>query len=159
MRCQQLTLRLDPQFAAADERRLNHTIKDVDIFSFQTALVPGPSPYWSILIFSYDPAEPAGPAAAPPRPTAEPRPAEPEPTLTPAQEQLYALLRDWRATRAKADGVPPYLVAHNASLRAIAQQHPAISVADDLARIPQLGRRKIERYGAELLALLADADS
>lgn len=145
MRCQHLTLRLDPQFAPADERQLNRVIKDVDVFSFQTTLVPGPSPYWSILIFSYD-QQPAEPAAA-----------EPEPPLTPEQEQIYALLREWRAARAKADNAPPYIVAHNASLRAIARRRRELTAPDDLAQIAQFGRRKAGRYGAEIIALLAGA--
>lgn len=154
MRCQQLTLRIDPQFAQLDEHQLNAVIKDLDIFSFQSSLVAAKPPYWSILIFSYDHDQQPAAASAPPPPV-RPTPAEPEQTLTAAQEEVYAQLRAWRLARAKAEAVPQYVVAHNASLRAIAQQHLELTTIDALTQIKQFGQRKAARYGAELLDVIA----
>ena len=80
------------------------------------------------------------------------------PTLTPprsaaAPEPLVAELRAWRTTRARADGVPAYVVLHDATLDELAALRPRST--GELAAIRGLGPTKLERYGDELLALLA----
>ena len=70
-----------------------------------------------------------------------------------AADPLFDALKAWRATRAKADGVPAYVVFHDATLRAIADARPAALPA--LARVRGLGPAKLERYGDEVLAVVA----
>ncbi|MGL6279563.1 MAG: HRDC domain-containing protein, partial [Gaiella sp.] len=65
----------------------------------------------------------------------------------------FAALRAWRAERSRADGVPAYVVLHDATLRELASARPS-SVAE-LAGVPGLGPVKLERYGDDLLAVLA----
>jgi ATP-dependent DNA helicase RecQ len=65
----------------------------------------------------------------------------------------FERLRLWRRQKAQRDGVPPYVVFHDATLAAIAAARPR-SLAD-LARTPGVGEAKIARYGSELLDLLA----
>jgi DNA helicase II / ATP-dependent DNA helicase PcrA len=62
-------------------------------------------------------------------------------------------LREWRLERAKADDVPPYVVFHDAVLQAIAAAQP--ETLGELAQISGVGPAKLERYGDELLALVA----
>jgi DNA helicase-2/ATP-dependent DNA helicase PcrA len=62
-------------------------------------------------------------------------------------------LRDWRAERARTDNVPAYVVFHDSVLQAIAAARPA--TIGELAQISGVGPAKLERYGDELLALLA----
>jgi DNA helicase-2/ATP-dependent DNA helicase PcrA len=62
------------------------------------------------------------------------------------------VLRDWRLERARADGVPPYVVFHDSVLQAIAAAQP--SSLGELAQISGVGPAKLERYGDELLALV-----
>ena len=64
-------------------------------------------------------------------------------------------LREWRLERAKVDGVPPYVVFHDAVLHAIAEQRP--SSLGELAQIAGVGPAKLERYGGDVLAALAAA--
>jgi DNA helicase II / ATP-dependent DNA helicase PcrA len=61
-------------------------------------------------------------------------------------------LREWRATRAKSDGVPPYVVFHDSVLHEIAAARPAS--LGELAQISGVGPAKLERYGDDLLALV-----
>jgi DNA helicase-2/ATP-dependent DNA helicase PcrA len=61
-------------------------------------------------------------------------------------------LRDWRLERARADNVPPYVVFHDSVLQAIAAARPAS--LGELAQISGVGPAKLERYGAEVLALV-----
>jgi DNA helicase-2/ATP-dependent DNA helicase PcrA len=68
-------------------------------------------------------------------------------------EGLYERLREWRAVQAERSGQPAFCVFTDKTLMAIAE-----SVPDDereLARIPGVGMRKLNRYGTEVLALCA----
>jgi DNA helicase-2/ATP-dependent DNA helicase PcrA len=68
-------------------------------------------------------------------------------------EGLLARLRDWRAKRARMLKVPAYVVFTDATLTAIAEQRPVDSAA--LVAIAGIGASKLEKFGSEVLALLA----
>ncbi|TDB89685.1 ATP-dependent DNA helicase RecQ, partial [Micromonospora fluostatini] len=69
---------------------------------------------------------------------------------------LFERLRAWRAATAKEQGVPAYVIFHDATLRQIAADAPA-SLAE-LSRISGVGENKLAKYGEPILAVLADAD-
>jgi hypothetical protein len=69
-----------------------------------------------------------------------------------ADPLLLQKLKMWRTRRAAADGVPPYIVAHDTLLEALAT-HPPQSNSQLLA-MPGIGPKKLELYGRELLGLL-----
>ncbi len=62
-------------------------------------------------------------------------------------------LRAWRAETAKADGVPAYVIFHDATLAELARGAPA--TVHDLRGIPGIGARKLERFGEDLIAVVA----
>jgi len=64
-------------------------------------------------------------------------------------------LRAWRRDTAQSHGVPAYVIFHDATLMEIASRAP--ENLDQLATISGIGAKKLERYGAELLALLQAA--
>lgn len=64
-------------------------------------------------------------------------------------------LRKWRLERAKADGVPAYVVFHDSTLAAIAAQRPGSR--HELAEVPGIGPTKLERYGDDVIAALQAA--
>jgi DNA helicase-2/ATP-dependent DNA helicase PcrA len=66
---------------------------------------------------------------------------------------LLEALRRWRRERSAEDGVPAYVVFHDATLVEIADSRPRTLPA--LRRIRGLGPTKLERYGAEILAVIA----
>jgi len=66
---------------------------------------------------------------------------------------LFERLRAWRTAKAKALGVPAYVVYTDATLRTIAERRPA-SVAE-LVAIPGIGQAKLDRYGSDTLDLVA----
>ncbi len=68
-------------------------------------------------------------------------------------EELFARLREWRLRTAAEAKVPAYVVFTDATLVAIAETLPRDLPA--LARVPGVGRAKLERYGDAVLALLA----
>ena len=74
--------------------------------------------------------------------------------LSAADEPLLAKLIEWRRERARADGVPAYVVADNKTLAAIAVRRP--SDAAGLLAVPGIGQRKVATYGDEILAITKD---
>ena len=68
---------------------------------------------------------------------------------------LVAELRSWRSQRAREDGVPAYVVLHDATIDEIAARRPRSSA--ELSAVKGLGPTKVERYGSELLEVLATA--
>ncbi|WP_410816008.1 DNA helicase RecQ [Micromonospora sp. 050-3] len=73
--------------------------------------------------------------------------------LTPAAASLFERLRAWRATTAKEQGVPAYVIFHDATLRQIASDAP--STLADLSRVNGVGENKLAKYGEQILAVLA----
>jgi DNA helicase-2/ATP-dependent DNA helicase PcrA len=70
-----------------------------------------------------------------------------------ADPKVLAELVAWRKTLARASGVPAQVIFHDATLAAVAEARPASR--DALMAVPGLGPLKVERYGDELLALVA----
>nr|WP_040827007.1 DNA helicase RecQ [Nocardia jiangxiensis] len=73
--------------------------------------------------------------------------------LAPADAGLFERLRAWRAATAKEQGVPAYVVFHDATLREIAARRPA-SLAQ-LGEISGIGENKLTKYGDGVLETVA----
>src|SRR5690606_29991521 len=76
-------------------------------------------------------------------------------TLPPAAQVVFQALRAERTRLAKEQGVPPYVVFHDTTLRALALARPRDLA--ELGGIPGIGRAKLERYGAAMLKAIAEA--
>jgi ATP-dependent DNA helicase RecQ len=74
--------------------------------------------------------------------------------LDDAARELFERLRAWRSDQAKEQGVPAYVVFGDATLRALATQRPRSE--STLAAISGIGATKLERYGADVLAILTE---
>ena len=70
----------------------------------------------------------------------------------PVGDPLFEALRSKRRELAEAAGVPPYVVFHDATLRAMAETKPGSLAA--LSRITGVGSRKLDAYGDAFLAVL-----
>ncbi|MFE4851540.1 3'-5' exonuclease, partial [Streptomyces sp. NPDC056689] len=68
-------------------------------------------------------------------------------------EGLYDRLRDWRADQAQQLGQPAFCVFTDKTLVAIAEAMP--EDAAQLARIPGVGMRKLNRFGTDVLTICA----
>jgi ATP-dependent DNA helicase RecQ len=74
--------------------------------------------------------------------------------LDEAARALFEALRRWRLERARAESVPPYVVASDRTLRDVARLRPR-----DLTELEQahgIGPAKAARYGAELLSMVRE---
>ncbi len=71
----------------------------------------------------------------------------------PAEAQaLFESLRAWRAAQAKEQGVPAYVIFHDATLRELATRHP--STVHELGTVTGVGESKLAKYGDQLLEVL-----
>jgi ATP-dependent DNA helicase RecQ len=65
----------------------------------------------------------------------------------------FERLRAWRAAAAKEEGVPAYVVFHDATLRQIAIEQPGTLAA--VGAISGIGENKLRKYGQQVLDTLA----
>jgi ATP-dependent DNA helicase RecQ len=70
-------------------------------------------------------------------------------------EVLFERLRQWRTEQATERGVPPYVVFNDRTLRGIATARPATE--DEMLAVSGVGPAKWGQYGADMLALVAEA--
>ena len=75
--------------------------------------------------------------------------------LTPQQAPRFDALRALRTRLAREQGVPPYVIFHDRTLREIAARNPANP--GELAEIGGIGASKLERYGDAVLETLTAA--
>ena len=68
--------------------------------------------------------------------------------------ELFEALRALRKRLAEEQGVPPYVILHDRTLTAICEQRPQTTA--ELAEIPGIGERKLERYASELLRVIGN---
>jgi ATP-dependent DNA helicase RecQ len=73
--------------------------------------------------------------------------------LSEADQAVFDQLRIWRSQQARDRGVPPYVVFHDSTLRAIAAARP--TTLEELAAAPGVGQKKLETYGPEVLELVS----
>jgi ATP-dependent DNA helicase RecQ len=75
--------------------------------------------------------------------------------LPAAAVAVFEQLRAWRGAAAKEQGVPAYVIFHDATLRQIAAESP--STLTELGTISGIGETKLARYGQQVLDTLAAA--
>ncbi len=74
--------------------------------------------------------------------------------LDDADAPLYEALVEWRRRISKASGAPAYVVFHDTTLVAVAEAKPR--TRHDLLALAGIGPVKAERYGDDVLALVAE---
>ena len=76
---------------------------------------------------------------------------EPE-GLTEAGRLCYEKLRAWRKETAEKEGIPPFVIAINSHLSEIVSKE--IKTLEALKEINGFGKKKIEKYGKDICALV-----
>jgi ATP-dependent DNA helicase RecQ len=87
------------------------------------------------------------------RKTAKTKRATASAELAPEAQPVFEALRSWRGATAKEQGVPAYVVFHDATLREIASRRPADLT--ELGTVSGVGENKLAKYGEALLAVVA----
>lgn len=70
----------------------------------------------------------------------------------PSDPALFEALRAWRRDMAAEKSVPPYIIAHDKTLDAIAAAKP--TTEKELLQIPGMGGKKVEQYGKDMLLVI-----
>ncbi|WP_373299978.1 DNA helicase RecQ [Streptomyces albospinus] len=70
---------------------------------------------------------------------------------------VFEALRGWRGRTAKEQGVPAYVIFHDATLREIATVQPATTA--ELGAVSGVGENKLAKYGQQILDVLAGRDA
>ncbi len=74
---------------------------------------------------------------------------------TTGDDPLFDALRAWRTDRARDEKMPAYVVAYDETLASIAAARPTTLAA--LERLKGIGPSKLDKYGADILAIVAGA--
>ena len=87
----------------------------------------------------------------------KPREERPPPDPATWDEGLWEALRAHRLEISRAQGVPPYVIFHDATLREMVERRPG--TPDELAEITGVGETKLKRYGDGFLSVIGTAKS
>jgi ATP-dependent DNA helicase RecQ len=148
-----MTLRFDSVLCAFDDTPLRDFLKDKDVLSVREHFfVKHDTPYL-VLLVTYTLPRPE--VASPPPISRQPADTSWRALVTAEELPLFNALRDWRSERSKRDGVPPYVICTNRQFAAMVKARPHSLAA--LAEVEGFGKAKLDKYGAELLAMLAPA--
>ncbi|MEY2460838.1 MAG: ATP-dependent helicase UvrD/PcrA [Acidimicrobiaceae bacterium] len=87
------------------------------------------------------------------RAATKPRIGREKATLEPGDQRLFEELRRWRSQQAKAASVPAFVIFDDKTLTEVAARRPTDRAG--LLAVPGIGPVKLERYGDDLLAVVA----
>lgn len=145
-----LTLAFEPTLGGFDTRPLDSFLADKELLDVREHFfVVRDLPYLACLLTFRGSATEAEPQTTTTRRGRE--------TLDSQGRALFDSLRTWRRERAQHDGVPPYVLFTDRELAALARARPRNQ--SGLLAVAGVGPRKVERYGADLLALLVPTDA
>ncbi len=77
-----------------------------------------------------------------------------ESDLSTLEQAIFDKLRWWRVETARKHNVPAYVIFHDATMREIAKAKPGS--LDELRGVSGVGEKKLETYGDEIIALIAE---
>ena len=154
MRARVITLRFDPLLGAFDDSPLEEFLNGKQVYRIWDHFFCNEEvPYLAMVVAYADPAISSGAEAV--GKSRESKRAAWRELLADSDMPLFNMLRNWRAERAKREGVPVYLICTNAQLAQMVKARPRS--LSGLGAIKRIGKAKLERYGADLLALLSNA--
>ena len=91
-------------------------------------------------------------APAPKKRRREPAARAARTALGPEHQALFDALRAHRRELARSQGVPPYVIFHDTTLEAMAEQQPRS--LEEFATLPGVGEKKLERYGPTFIEVI-----
>jgi superfamily II DNA helicase RecQ len=149
------TLRFDPVMGRFDDSELRAFMPTASVVSVEQTFLQHMDAPWLLLVVQYKPvaAMRVGPAAV--RPAADEE--RPESSLDAVERQRFDALRTWRNTRARAQGLQPFLIMTNRQLAEVARTMPRTGT--DLVAIEGIGTAKRASFGDDLLKFLEQLDA
>jgi hypothetical protein len=144
------TIAFSARLGGFDDEPLRIFLADKQVHSLETwHFVLEGVPYWSVLAcYSIRPEESAPVAATQSQKGLE----NWRKLLSDADWPLFNALREWRKSKAKEEGIPPYLVFTNEQLtRLVVDRVGSLSA---LGQISGVGPSRVEKYGKDVLGIL-----
>ncbi|MBI4361804.1 MAG: HRDC domain-containing protein [Euryarchaeota archaeon] len=166
MKCKVFHVPMPVTRPSGDVSSLNEFLESVKVSRIFSSVVGERAASWSVLVF-YEggpgvgglpppgAAVPEKPGAGEPEKGRDTSPPVEEIPLTPSESRLYQALSAWRKQQAAKEGVPPYIVAPNVSLRQLARS--GAGNREDLRQIKGVGQRRIDRYGDDILRVVRES--
>ena len=154
MRARVITLRFEPLLGAFDDSPLQEFLKGKQVYRIRDYFFANEETPYLAMVIAYADVAIASSAATIEKSKGSKRAAWRE-LLADSDLPLFNALRNWRAERAKREGVPAYLICTNAQLAQMVKARPRS--LSGLGAIKGVGKAKLERYGPDLLALLSNA--
>ena len=150
MKVRILTLGFDPELGRFDDQSVREFLADKELVKLREHFFVHRGRPHLTLVLTYR----AGNGSPPPRAAAvsHTRRETWRELLKPADMALFNTLREWRSQKAKADGVPPYVICTNRELAAVVCARP--QSLSKLGEIEGFGSAKVKKYGAEMIAYL-----
>lgn len=136
MKCKVYNIRLSDEFAN-DEANLNKFLDGIAVKRIFTSFT-GMS--WFTLIFYEE---------VPYKVNSK---SSEEIVLSPEEQELYDILRNWRNEQAKAGDLQPYIIANNLSLKHMVKKQ--VKTKEDLLQIKGFGAKRTEKYGDGILKVI-----
>lgn len=140
-----LTLRFNPVLGGFDDRVLSEFLVDKELIGIVEHFFEHDGASYLALVIKFNCAEAVG------REFGLSRKQGWREMLQESELGLFGLLREWRTKKSQSEGVPPFVLFTNLQLAQIVKTRP--QTASDFLKIPGLGRAKLDKYGAELLAI------
>ena len=143
-----VTLRFDPVLEAFDDGPLQGLLRAKDVLTIRDHFfIRNEVPYLAVVVTNSLPPPLAEPAVSG---KGRGRDSSWRAQVSEEDLPLFNALRDWRAERARRDGVPPYVICTNKQLAAMVNARPGS--LSGLGAIEGIGKAKLDNYGQELLA-------
>lgn len=148
-----ITLKFNSTLNGFDDEPLREFIKDKEVHSIRDHFFTRNDAPYLALIVTYS--MPAMPAVEQTR-TDGKRDQPWRELIDEKDAPLFNSLRDWRNERAKKEGLSPYIIFTNRQLAAIVAARP--QSLTKLAEIEGIGKVKTEKYGKDILKMLASSE-
>jgi superfamily II DNA helicase RecQ len=145
-----ITLRFNELTGGFDDAPLREFVKDKEVLSLrENFFIFHDVPYLMVFV-SYNLPAPVTVTSG----TKKERDESWRELLTPADMPIFNTLRDWRNERSRREGIPPYIICTNHHLAQIVQKR--VKTKTELGQIESFGKTKVERYGADIIALMTE---
>ena len=146
MKVKVLKIRIDDRFQITDEAIVNDYLSRFEIVNMNAKLVADEIIYWSVLIYYNNKKNTV---------ISSKTTVNSESELSEEEKIIYNKLKDWRADKAREAQLPAYIIFHNTHLMSIARHKPC--TLNDLGNVTGIGKRKVEKFGIEILEVLENA--
>jgi superfamily II DNA helicase RecQ len=136
------TIPFDPEQSTFHDAELNAFLRTQRVEAVHPQFFTfGNKPFWSVLVHFQPLIIEAG--------------GEVRPALNDAEKSLFDRLRQWRREKGEELNLPVFLIATNLQLEMLVKRLPRS--LEELKAVPGFGRKRIQKFGKELVGLLEAA--